>query len=104
MTHNRPYVGALVESAGYGKSKDLFAWWYTPGNINALTKKMADRTRALPNVKLRPVDLSRFREEVDAIREVYNSAWSKNWGFTPFTDRELEIIAKEYKMFVDPEI
>ena len=104
MTHNRPFVGPLIESAGYQKCKDLFAWWYTSGNVDERTKKIADRTRALPNVKLRPIKLGEFRREVDIIRDVYNSAWSRNWGFIPFTDKELEIIAKEYKMFVDPEI
>jgi len=104
MPHNRPYVGPLIESVGYRKSKDLYAWWYTSGSVNALTKKMAERTKRLPNVKIRPMNLAHFRREVDIVREVYNSAWSKNWGFTPFTDQELEIIAKEYKMFVDPEI
>src|SRR5205085_741361 len=42
--------------------------------------------------------------EVDIVRDIYNEAWSKNWGFTPFTSEELEIIATEYKMFVDPRI
>lgn len=104
MPHNKPYVGPLIESAGYGKCKDLFAWWYTSGHVNELTKRMAERTKRLPNVRIRPMEMSRFRREVDIVRDVYNSAWSKNWGFTPFTDQELEIIAKEYKMFVDPEI
>ena len=104
MPHNKPYVGALVETAGYQKCKDLFAWWYTSGTVDERTKKIAARTKALPNVRIRPVELSQFRREVDIIREVYNSAWSRNWGFAPFTDKELDIIAKEYKMFVDPEI
>ena len=104
MPHNRPYVGPLVESAGYAKAKDFFCWWYTPGQIDERTQRIAARTLALPNVKVRPMDLSQFRREVDIVRDIYNSAWSQNWGFTPFTAEELEIIATEYKMFVDTEI
>jgi hypothetical protein len=104
MPHNRPYVGPLIESAGYAKAKDFFCWWYTSGQIDERTRRIAQRTLDLPNVKVRPMDLKQFRREVDIVRDIYNSAWSSNWGFTPFTAAELAIIATEYKMFVDTEI
>ena len=104
MPHNRPYLGPLIESAGLAKAKDFYAWWYTSGHIDERTRKIAERTLQLPNVRVRPMDLSHFRREVDIVRDIYNSAWSQNWNFTPFTSAELEIIATEYKMFVDTEI
>jgi hypothetical protein len=105
MGYNRPYLGPLVERAGYTKAKDLFCWWYQAQSpIDPLTKKLADRTRALPNVRVRTLDLGQVRREVEIIREVYNEAWSRNWGFVPFTADELEIMATEYKMFIDTEI
>jgi hypothetical protein len=104
MAHNRPYVGPLIESAGLAKAKDFYAWWYTSGHVDERTRKIAERTLQLPNVRVRPMDLSRFRREIDIVRDIYNSAWSQNWNFTPFTSDELEIIATEYKMFVDTEI
>jgi hypothetical protein len=105
MPHNRPYVGPLIESAGYSKAKDLFAFWYDSSTpIDPLVKKAADRTRALPNVKVRPMDIAQIRREVDIIRDVYNEAWSENWGFVPFSAAELELIASEYKLFIDPQI
>lgn len=102
--HNKPYVGPLIEKAGLAKAKDLYAWWYTPGTIDERTRRIAERTLNLPNVKVRPMDLSQFAREVNIVRDIYNEAWSKNWGFTPFTAEELHIIATEYKMFVDTEI
>jgi hypothetical protein len=102
--HNRPYLGALIESAGLAKAKDFYAWWYTSGYIDERTKRIAERTLQLPNVRVRPMELARFEREVDIVRDVYNSAWSQNWNFTPFTSEELALIATEYKMFVDPEI
>jgi hypothetical protein len=104
MPHNRPYLGPLIESAGLAKAKDFYAWWYTSGHIDERTRKIAERTLQLPNVRVRPMNLSKFRREVDIVRDIYNSAWSQNWNFTPFTSAELEIIATEYKMFVDTEI
>ena len=104
MSHNRPHVGRIIEAAGYAKAKDFYAWWYTSGYIDERTKRVAEKTKALPGVKVRPMDLKHFRREVDIVRDVYNSAWKDNWGFIPFTSEELEIIATEYKMFVDTEI
>jgi hypothetical protein len=104
-TYNQPYLPKLVEGAGYTKAKDLFAWWYVANSpIDRLTKKLADRTRALPNVTVRTMDLKHMRREVDIVREVYNEAWHQNWSFVPFTSEELEVIATEYKNFLDPEI
>jgi hypothetical protein len=105
MPHNRPYVGPLLEKAGYPKRKDFFAWWYTANSpIDAVTKRVAERTRNLPGVRVRTMELSNFRKEAELVRDLYNEAWSKNWNFTPFTADELEIIATEYKMFIDTEI
>jgi len=33
--------------------------------------------------------------------EVYNEAWSSNWGFVPLTDAELDHMAKELKPILD---
>jgi len=104
MPHNKPYVGPLMEKAGLAKAKDFYAWWYTSGEIDERTQRIAERTLKLPNVRVRTMDLSHFAREVDIVRDIYNEAWSNNWNFTPFTADELKIIATEYKMFVDTEI
>jgi len=104
MPHNKPYLGRVIEAAGYAKAKDFYSWWYTAGHFDERTKRIAERTLALPNVRVRTMDLKEFRREVDIVRDVYNSAWKDNWGFIPFTSEELEIVATEYKMFVDTEI
>ena len=105
MPHNRPYLGPLIEKAGYQKRKDFYAWWFVAGTpVDDLVHKMAEKTRALPNVKIRTMDLGQMQREVNIIRDIYNEAWAKNWCFTPFTDIELKLIATEYKMFIDTEI
>ncbi len=104
-TWNRPFMDALVQSAGYAKAKDLLGWWYeahTP--VDELTAKVAAKTRALPNVKIRLMDIKEIRREAGIIQDVYNEAWRQNYNFTPFTDMELEVIANEYKLFIDTEL
>jgi hypothetical protein len=105
MPHNRPYVGPLLEKAGYPKRKDFFAWWFTTGGaIDPVTLRVAERTLKLPGVRVREMEVAHFRREATIVRDIYNEAWSNNWGFTPFTAEELEIIATEYKLFIDPAI
>lgn len=104
-TWNRPFMDQLIQGAGYGKAKDLLGWWYTAGTpVDELTTKFAQKTRALPNVKIRKMDIKQIRREATIIQEVYNEAWKDNWNFTPFTDMELEVIANEYKLFIDTEL
>lgn len=104
MGHNVPYLAGLIEGAGYAKAKDFYAWWYTVGAIDEKTRRIAERTKGLPGVSVRTMDLGQFRREVEIVRDIYNEAWSRNWNNTPFTAEELEIIAKEYKAFIDPEL
>jgi hypothetical protein len=53
-----------------------------------------------PLLQVRPIDLRRFDEELKIIKEIYNQAWSKNWGFVPLTDEEINLLAKELKPLV----
>ena len=99
---NRPFMDKLIQDAGYPKVKDLIGWWYDRTQpMDETTKKLADKTRALPNVKIRKMELKEFRREANIIQEIYNEAWKDNWNFTPFTNKELEVIANDYKMFID---
>lgn len=104
-TWNRPFMDKLIQDSGYQKAKDLLGWWYTAGTpIDALTSRVAKKTRDLPNVKIRLMDLKEIRRDASIIQEVYNEAWKNNWNFTPFTNMELEVIANEYKLFIDTQL
>lgn len=99
---NRPFMDKLIQDAGYPKVKDLIGWWYDRTQpVDETTKKFADKTRALPNVKIRKMELKHFKREANIIQEIYNEAWKDNWNFTPFTNKELEVIANDYKLFID---
>lgn len=101
-TWNRPFMDQLILNSGYQKAKDLYGWWYQAATpVDDLTKKVAQKTRELPNVKIRLMDKKEIRREANIIQEVYNEAWKNNWNFTPFTNLELEVIANEYKLFID---
>jgi len=105
MAHNPPYYASLLEASGFEKGRDLIAFWFddpTAGPTRG--ERTLDRLLERQRATIRPLDMRRFRADVDAIKAVYNSAWTRNWGFVPMTDAEFEHLAKEFRPFVDPDL
>ncbi|UCH27420.1 MAG: GNAT family N-acetyltransferase [Trueperaceae bacterium] len=105
MPQNPPEYPAFVESAGYQKVKDLFAWHFDVAKgptdrLLRLAKRVKERYKPL----IRPADMRNFRREIDILKTFYNSVWEKNWGFVKYTDKEFEHMAKDLKLIVDPEL
>ena len=55
-------------------------------------------------ITLRPLNMKDFDGEVERIKELYNAAWEKNWGFIPMTDHEIDHLAKQFKPVVIPDL
>jgi len=104
MPHHRPYQGGLIEQAGLSKVKDLYAWRYTVGELPKRAAKARQDIEALPEVRSRHTDKRRLQAEVRVIMNVFNDAWSDNWGFVPLTENELKKMADDLKFIVVPEL
>ena len=104
MTYNPPYYAHLIEQNGYRKSNDLYA--YLISQNTSRSEKLTRVTMALQsrhNITVRSLDTKRFHEEVALIKHIYNAAW-ENRGFVPFTDAEIDFMAKDLKQIYDPEL
>jgi len=106
MTYTLEYYHKLVESAGLTKAKDLYAFYIETKNapLEYLERICSTVRQRVRDLKVRPVNLDDFSNEVKKIKEVYNDAWSKNWGFVPMTDSEFNHIARTLKDLVVPEL
>lgn len=104
MSHNPPYYATLLAGAGLEKAKDLYAYWLDDPTPPARLARGIERILDHSGATIRPLELGRFREEVDIIKDIYNAAWSKNWGFVPLTDAEFDHLAKEFRPIVDPDL
>ncbi|HEV2130802.1 MAG TPA: hypothetical protein VGR27_06855, partial [Longimicrobiaceae bacterium] len=104
MAHNPPCYARLIEAAGLEKVKDLLAYWLDEPNPPERVVKGFERIMRRSGLTIRSLDMSRFREEVDTIKAIYNDAWQRRWGFVPMTDAEFEHMAKEMKPVVDPHL
>lgn len=108
MTYNPPRYKDYLESNGYRKAMDLWAYATPVAEFAANTPekliRVVDKIRVRRNLTVRTLDMSRYDEEVMAFKEIYNSSWERNWGFVPFTDAEMELMAKQMKSILDPDL
>jgi ribosomal protein S18 acetylase RimI-like enzyme len=102
--HNPPYYRELIENCSFTKAKDWYAWWFAdPSNAATHLRRLAMRLKTRWPVRIRPANLKSLRDESRRLREIFNQAWEKNWGFVPFTEAEIEFMTEEMKPLIVPE-
>jgi GNAT superfamily N-acetyltransferase len=103
MPYNPPYHARLLEQAGYRKEQDLLAYEFLSSQeVRPPIARIADAVEASDDFRLRRVDLRRFRDEVEIVQRIYNSAWERNWGFMPLDAAEIAWRARTLKQIIDP--
>jgi len=108
MTYNPPRYRGYLEEAGYLKAMDLLAYSVNvrelhdgmPEKVGRVGQKILKRW----DLHLRRVDMKDFDREVDRVKEMYNASWELNWGFVPMTDHEVDLLAKQLKSIIDPDL
>ena len=104
MPHNPRYYPALHEHYGFTKAKDLLVYESSESELPERLGRAAQLLAARKKISLRRLDLKRFAAEVDLIKQLYNEAWEKNWGFVPLTDAEIDHLAQQLKPVVVPDL
>ncbi len=111
MTYNPPYYQELIEGEGFEKAQDLWAWIIRTDifdyDVQKLPRKflrVAETARRRADLAIRKLDMKHFYQDVEIAKVVYNGAWEKNWGFVPFTEAEIDHLAKDLKMILDPDL
>lgn len=100
MGHSRPYYASRLTAEGYHGVKDLLAYClpshFTPPEImKSILNKAAGCAR------VRPLRRSRLHEDLEIIADVFEDAWSTNWGFIPFTKDEVRHLGYSLRLLVD---
>jgi GNAT superfamily N-acetyltransferase len=104
MTYNPPYYNDLMEGAGLTKIKDLLAYELRKENISERLLRAGEVLRQRVKVKIRPINVKDLAAEIERVKAIYNSAWSKNWGFVPMTEAEFDHAAQDLKRILDPHL
>lgn len=103
MGHSKPYYGTHIEQAGYHKAKDMLAYVVEP-NFPApkVMKRLLGKSKQ--SITVRPLDNKRFDQELAVLRDIFNDAWSDNWGFVPFTEAEFKDLGHTLKVLIASEL
>ena len=99
MPHGRPYYAQHLERLGFQKAMDMHALEYYPVRqfIPEKRQRFVEKALAKPNVSIRTLNASDLLGDVRTIIDIYNDAWSDNWGFIPFTEQHAKHMASELK-------
>jgi GNAT superfamily N-acetyltransferase len=104
MPYNPPYYLELAEAAGFSKTKDLYAYKYpVASGFPERFDKILARANRDGKVTIHFADVKGINKAIEEVKDVYNSAWEKNWGFVPMTADEMDDLAQALKPMLKPE-
>jgi len=103
--YNPPYYDSHFVSFGLKKVKDLLCWYISavegyivPERILRLTEAVQKRY----HVRIRPLDMKHYDQEVKIIIELANTTIIDNWGYSPVTEAEVQAMARDLKPVLQP--
>jgi len=99
MPHSRPWYGAMLEQQAYTPAQDLLAYWIKP-DFTASRTMTAIIKRYRSRIHVRPIQRKNFAGELETMRDIFNDAWSQNWGFIPFTAEEFTEMGNSLRLIV----
>ena len=93
-----------MERQGYTKARDLISYRY---DVSEKDRQASPSILARPEwrerLNIRTLDLKNIGKEAEIIVDIFNDAWSENWGFVPFTLEEFMSSADGLKLVMPPE-
>jgi hypothetical protein len=107
MPYNPPYYGALLERCGCEKSQDLYAY---RGRIEQLPQArqrmgaLADQIAERFEVRVRPLNRRRMREDLATFLTVVNQSLIGHWSCVPFAHEEVLHAARNLSWLLLPEM
>jgi hypothetical protein len=99
-----PYYARLCEEAGLSKAVDLFMWELDISGrhkVMPIIWELAEQLEPKHGITIRKMTRRGLRRDLDAFAEIYNEAWSRNWGFVPYSKADLDAYAQELQLVFD---
>jgi GNAT superfamily N-acetyltransferase len=99
-----PYYKDRMEQAGMTKAMDLLMWNLEVSDrekVLPVVFELAEKVQSDHGIRVRPMRRRQLRKDMDSFAEVYNSAWSENWDFVPYSKKDLDAYAQEMQLAFD---
>jgi len=100
MPYGRADYQSMIEAQGFKKAIDMLAYQadlyagYPRPKIDQMMVKYADKS---PDIEIRSMRTNAFLDDISIVMDIFNDAWSENWGFLPFSDEQIKHMAKEIR-------
>lgn len=104
MTYNPHYYMDFFENGPYKKAMDIYAYIMSREDVDDRIEKLIDYVSIPQGYTFRTIRKKHLRHEISLIKDIYNSAWEKNWGFVPLQDDEFDFLADDLKHIIDEEL
>jgi GNAT superfamily N-acetyltransferase len=105
MGHARPYYDARLKELSYSSAKELLAYDLDARkDFPERTQRILKKGQANKHLKIRAMDKKNLVEELKLFIEIFNDAWSDNWGFVPMTENEIIKMADDLKLILRPKM
>jgi hypothetical protein len=102
MPYHPPYVGRHLSALGFAKAKDVVAYdLHVPSQPPPVLRHFASRLGQAERIRIRPVDMKRYGDELNTLIDIFNDAWSENWHFIPFTKAEAAHLSKGLRPLIN---
>jgi len=98
------YYRPLVEATGIRKVVDLLTFEIRLADkheVMPVLWELADKVEPEHGIVVRNMSRRRLRRDLDTFGEVYNQTWKRNFGFTPYSKRDLDAYALEMQFVFD---
>jgi hypothetical protein len=104
MPYNMPYYEEFLERYGFERVMTMWAYYIhlKYRNMDRLKRGAKVVAHRNPGLSVRTLDMARWDEEARLMLELYNDAWSENWGHVAMREGEFQQLADEMKLIVDP--
>jgi hypothetical protein len=100
MPYGHPYYVDAITRNGFEKSIDLYAYLadLTDGAPSGrLVEALRQKAENDSGLTWRSMNRRDFMGDVRLARDIFNDAWSGNWGFIPFSEEQFGHMAKEMR-------
>ena len=103
MAHNPAFYKDELERLGFVKAMDMHALEWLPIREFIPEKRLRFVNKALdkPEVEIRNLNAKDLLNEIKIICDIYNDAWSDNWGFIPFSEDHAKHMASELRPIIE---
>lgn len=100
--YNYPYYEKLIRNAGFEPVKRVLSWEVPVMNpMEEKLERVGQKVIERFGVKIETWGDRPFKVRRQEMFEIYNDAWSDNFGFVPFTQEEFFAIANDMQLVMD---